>query len=147
MIYTSMDILTDARVNELKKHTEFVGHCDTNLFDHLLGTYKILKENGKPEYLCWAGLFHSVYETEYVSFNTFYTREQVRTIIGERAENLVYIFCNLNPRVNKLLNREGTWSTQIYADLLDIEIANMTEQRYYNDAIKMLAAIRMNLKV
>jgi hypothetical protein len=142
-----MDILTDARVIELKSHTECIGHCDTNLFDHLLGTYKILKENSKPEYICWAGLYHSVYETEYVSFNTVYTRAQVISIIGERAENLVYIFCNLNPRINKLLNREGIWSNQVYADLLDIEIANMAQQRYYNDTIKMLAAIRTNLKV
>jgi hypothetical protein len=142
-----MDILTDARVIELKSHTECIGHCDTNLFDHLLGTYKILKKNGKPEYICWAGLFHSVYETEYVSFNTVYTRAQVISIIGEEAENLVYIFCNLNPRINKLLNREDIWSNQVYADLLDIEIANMTQQRYYNDTIKMLAAIRTNLKV
>jgi hypothetical protein len=142
-----MDILTDTRVIELKSHTECIGHCDTNLFDHLLGTYKILKENSKPEYICWAGLFHSIYETEYVSFNTVYTRAQVISIIGERAENLVYIFCNLNPRINKLLNREGIWSNQVYADLLDIEIANMAQQRYYNDTIKMLAAIRTNLKV
>lgn len=142
-----MDILQDPRVIELRRNTETVGHCDTNLFKHLLGTYKILKDSNRPEYLCWAGLFHSVYETEYVSFSTNYTREYVKLLIGEQAEHLVYEFCNLEPRVTKLLERDGDWSNQVYADLLEIELANMLEQRYYNDSVKMLEAIRTHLKV
>lgn len=142
-----MDILQDPRVIELKNNTETVGHCDTNLFKHLIGTYNILKDSNRPDYLCWAGLFHSVYETEYVSFHTSYTRDYVKSLIGEQAENLVYEFCNLQPRVNKLLERDGDWSNQVYADLLELELANMLEQRYYNDTIKTLEAIRTHLKV
>lgn len=142
-----MEILTDPRVIDLKYHTESIGHGSTSLFNHLLGTYEILKNKNLPEYVCWAGLFHSVYETEYVSFSTAYTRNQVKLIIGEQAENLVYIFCNLKPRINKLITRSTDWSNQIYADLLDIELANMAEQQYYNEAMKILEAIRSGIEV
>lgn len=142
-----MDILQDFRVVELRKNTEHIGHCDTNLFKHLAGTYKILKDANRPDYLCLAGLFHSVYETEYVTFNTPYSRDYVEQLIGKQAEHLVYEFCKLSPRINKLLDRDGDWDNQVYADLLEIELANMVEQRYYNDSIKMLEAIRSHLKV
>jgi len=130
---------------ELRQHTESIGHLDKTLFDHLWATYSILKKQGKLEYLCLAGLFHSVYETEYFKFNTPYTRNEVIALIGEQAENLVYEFCNISPRTTKLIDRDGSWSDQVYADLLDMELVNAIEQGYYNDSIKTIEAIRKHL--
>ena len=130
---------------ELRQHTESIGHLDTTLFDHLWGTYSILKKQDKPEYLCLAGLFHSIYETEYFKFNTPYTRNEVKDLIGEQAEILVYEFCNISPRTNKLIERSGNWSDQLYADLLDLEFVNAIEQGYYNDSVKTIEAIRKHL--
>jgi len=130
---------------ELKEHTGNIGHLDKTLFDHLWSTYSILKQQGKPEYLCLAGLFHSVYETEYFKFDTPYTRNEVKELIGEQAENLVYEFCNISPRTTKLIERTGQWSDQVYADLLDLEFVNAVEQGYYNDSVKTIEAIRKHL--
>jgi hypothetical protein len=130
---------------ELKEHTASIGHLDKTLFDHLWGTYSILKQQGKPEYLCLAGLFHSVYETEYFKFGNPYTRKEVEELIGTQAEHLVYEFCNIVPRTTKLIERQGNWPDQTYADLLDIEFVNAVEQGYYNDSVKTIEAIRKHL--
>lgn len=132
---------------QLEKHTAKINHLDRTLFVHLVGTYKLLKSTGKPEYVCLAGLYHSVYETEYFEFNTPFTREQVKLLIGESAEAIVYEFCNTVPRTTNLLERNGNWSDQMYADLLDVDIANMLEQGYYNDTIKTMQAIRKFLVI
>jgi len=139
--------ITDERILELKKHTENINHNDKMLFDHLYGTYLILKENNRPEYVCMAGLFHSVYETEYFQFKTPYTREYVKSILGNDAENLIYEFCTTQPRVNSLISNTKNWPDQVYADLLDIELANMIEQKYYNNDIKLIEAIRTHINV
>tara|TARA_B110000977_G_C11090784_1_gene496780 strand:- start:2254 stop:2694 length:441 start_codon:yes stop_codon:yes gene_type:complete len=142
-----MSILNDNRIIELKEFTSKIHHLDKMLFDHLYATYNILKEEmKKPEYLCMAGLFHSIYETEYFQFNTSYTRDKVKSLIGETSEKIVYEFCSLKPRINGLVSRAGNWDNQLYADLLDLEIANMKEQQYYNDEIKLIIAIRKHLK-
>lgn len=142
-----MKILQDPRILELKNHTNVLHHDNVTLFEHLYGTYQILKEKNKPEYLCMAGFFHSIYETEYFNFETPYTREKIKNLIGEQAENLVYEFCKLDLRINSLISKSNQWSDQVYADLLDIELANMAQQGYYNESIKLLEAIRKHLKI
>lgn len=134
-------------IEELKSHTAHIHHLDKFLFDHLYGTYCILKfKMQKPDYLCLAGLYHSVYETEYFEFNTIYNRDKVKNLIGSDAEEIVYEFCTTTPRINCLISRTKTWSNSLYSDLIDLELANMEEQGYYNDSIKMLEAIRKHLK-
>ena len=55
-------MIVDKVIKHLKENTEHVVHLDTNLFSHLYGTYLILKDQmQKPDYLCLAGLMHSVY--------------------------------------------------------------------------------------
>lgn len=134
-------------IKELQQRTSDLNHSQSNLFDHLYSVYLILKQQHKPEYVCMAGLYHSVYETEYFKIGKPYTREEVREQIGNKAEQLVYEFCNTVPRVTKLIERDGDWSDQMYADLLDIELANMYEQRYYNAPIQMMEAIRKHLQI
>ena len=83
------------------------GHSGRTLFDHLVGTSDILEKNGAPQYLQDAGLFHSIYGT--VSFMpgggmvSFDERDKIRSLIGERAEEIAYTFCMLDsPRVENI---------------------------------------------
>jgi len=77
--------------------TETVPHTGTYFLSHLIGVYRDLKEWGCPEHLYIAGLFHSIYGTE--AFQRFSLpvdkRDEVRALIGERAERLTYINCAL----------------------------------------------------
>src|SRR6266542_3914162 len=77
--------------------TDKVPHSQTPFLAHLIGVYTDLKEWGAPEHLVLAGLFHSIYSTE--AFQKFglplEKRDEVRALIGERAERLCYINCAL----------------------------------------------------
>ncbi len=53
---------------------------------HLVGTHRILTQWGAGAELCDAGLFHSVYGTEYFDATTGATRPQIRDVIGAGAE-------------------------------------------------------------
>ena len=137
----------NAHLTELQNRTMGIPHSETTLFDHLYSVYKLLVNENKPEYVCLAGLYHSAYETEYFKFSKPYTRDELTNCIGEKAERLVYEFCNTTPRVTCLVDRTGNWSDQMYADLLDIELANMADMRYYNTPIQMMEAIRKHLQI
>src|SRR5207253_1498525 len=77
--------------------TDKVPHSKTPFLAHLLGVYTDLKEWGCPEHVVLAGLFHSIYGTE--AFQGFSLplskRDEVRGLIGERAERLAYLNCAL----------------------------------------------------
>jgi len=78
---------------------ESVRHTDTTLFHHLINTYLILKSWNVAHYVCNAGLYHSVYGTTYNHHGTktcSRQRDFIKEIIGEEAENLVYIFCKID---------------------------------------------------
>ena len=81
------------------KHTD----GSQTLLDHLIGTRNILKRMDALDYIQDAGLFHSVYGT--ASFNKQLTsnREEIKQLIGEKAEELVYFFCAMqNPRKSQI---------------------------------------------
>jgi hypothetical protein len=138
-------VITEHCIVELSNYTNTINHHDRTLFEHLFGTYTLLQNLGKPKHVCLAGLYHSVYETEYFQFNSPFTRPMVQKLIGEQAETIVYEFCNTVPRTTNLVERRGNWSNQMYADLLDVDIAQLKEQGYYNDVIKTMEAIRTHL--
>jgi hypothetical protein len=77
--------------------TDKVPHTKTRFLSHLIGVYRDLRAWGCPEHVGLAGLFHSIYGTE--AFQGFALplekREEVRTLIGERAERLAYLNCAL----------------------------------------------------
>ena len=92
------------------------------MFDHLYSVSKQLKNNDAPQYLQDAGLFHSVYGTTYFKPKMTQDREVVRSLIGDKAENLVYLFCNMkHPRKE---NIELIKDDEVREDLLNIERAN-----------------------
>lgn len=110
--------------------TAHVNHSGGNFFSHLKSTYELLEKDGEEQYLCDAGLYHSVYGTCYFdpgqSAST--NRETIVRHIGERAENLVWIFCNTEDRMNAILDNSGAWSKDVWIDLLKLERANILEQ-------------------
>ncbi len=64
---------------------------------HAVGVYRDLTSWGCTEEVCDAGMFHSVYGTELFQKFTLplERRDEVRALIGERAESLAYINCAL----------------------------------------------------
>ena len=102
------------------------------LIEHLIGTAKLLKELGRNETEQKAGLFHSIYGTEYYKHSEKLNvkREEVKNLIGEESENLVYIFCNLRDRKNTIL--KGQLDEPIKTQLRWIEYANLREQNPKN---------------
>jgi hypothetical protein len=92
--YQPPQSIADQLRQELNKMSR---HLDRHLFDHFIGTYRILKKWNSPEYVCLAGLAHALYGTE--SFRNISiplnSRSHLREIIGEEAERLVYYYCVL----------------------------------------------------
>lgn len=75
--------------------TEKVAHTEGSFLTHLIGVYRDLEKWGCDEELCRVGMFHSIYGTE--KFQKFALpldrRDEVRQLIGERAERLAYCNC------------------------------------------------------
>ena len=114
-ISTKIKFLEDIGTDE-KSHTE------RSLLDHLLGTYNKLKEWNAPEYLQDAGLFHSVYGTSSFKHQSTNNRDAVRDLIGEQAEEIVFMFCSTEaPRTENFRNMKDG---QLKADLLLLSEAN-----------------------
>ena len=121
-------------------------HSGHTLWQHLVGVHDILQASKFPEYLCLAGLFHSVYGTQVfkkVTVNKSH-RAQVQSLIGEQAESLAMAFCELpRPKLFETTLQQGIepppdWMQQLnanydkqqfLADLLALECANLAEQR------------------
>jgi hypothetical protein len=60
---------------------------------HLLGTRRLLASWGERPALCDAGLFHSVYGTEYFEPERAASRDDVVAIIGADAERIAWLWC------------------------------------------------------
>ena len=111
-----------------------------SLYDHLVNVSLLLKKEGNEEYVCVAGLFHSVYGTQYWKHVLTADREKIRELIGDKAERLVWLFENLDRGKwwefygnEKKPNREGELidvSVQEEADLVGIIRCNEMEQKH-----------------
>ena len=139
-----MDEQLEKRLRFLRKaNTEGMPHSDCALLDHLLGTRQLLVEWEARPALCDAGLFHSVYGTEYYELKAIplTMRNEVQGLIGEEAESLAWFFCMIrretlyeNPgregdfRVQHRLTDEWLPLTKLqFQDLLTLNIANTLE--------------------
>jgi hypothetical protein len=129
----------------IRVQTESVGHSGRTLFEHLKGTHDLLQRRGAADYVCLAGLFHSIYGTNIFRHQALpiSERNRVKDLIGDRAELLAYIFCSCN-RPRALLEAVGrgapyhvvNWrdgeiillSEAGMIDLLEIEAANLEDQ-------------------
>lgn len=135
----------------LKKFEELskdIFHGNSSYFDHSYGVYKILKELNSPEYIFLAGLFHSIYDTEYFKTNISITRQEISSIIGNKSENLVFKFCNIRNRYENILNNYLNFDKQTHKDLCLIEYANLKEQsKRVNDNILIENCLKLQEKI
>ncbi|MBL8849697.1 MAG: hypothetical protein JNG89_08430 [Planctomycetaceae bacterium] len=79
---------------------------------HLIGVYKDLDAWGCDRDLCRAGLFHSIYGTE--MFRRWALplerRDEVKSLIGERAEWIAYVNCLMDRSTfDALLQSDGPY--------------------------------------
>jgi len=114
-------------------------HSRGTLLDHLQGVERILDRWGYPMYLRMAGLFHSIYGTEGFPKPRTSDRENVKNLIGERAEKLVDHYCSMIRRSfveatisdhKILLYRDGSdrpVTEKELHDLVVIDLANIAE--------------------
>lgn len=130
--------------------TAEIPHSGKSLFEHLRGTYLLLRQWECGDAVCYAGLFHSVYGTHIFRHQAIpYTkREEVRRLIGKEAEWLAYLFsvsdrppgliralrtCMIFDTVNQT---DVVISTEELRALIIIECANLLDQRAVGTFIK-----------
>ena len=77
---------------------EQVPHTHKSYLAHLIAVFRSLESQGYPEDVCRAGMFHSIYGTERFQGFTLplERRDEVRGLIGDRAERLAYMNCAMN---------------------------------------------------
>jgi SM-20-related protein len=115
-------------VQWIKDRTEGIPHSGTDLFHHLYNTAMTIESmKGVPHHIINAGLYHSIYGTEYFDPELEVTKEEVIEQIGEKAEKLVHLFCTLKNRYDSILNNTGNWDAETHFGLLLLELANMLE--------------------
>ncbi len=121
-------------------------HSGRTLLDHLRGTHDLLTAWGAAEHVRTVGLFHSIYGTSIyqISLVSPYRRDCVRERIGADAEELVYLFSvaarpealvsaleqtGVTVAIRSVPGQEISLSRKTYCELLEIECANLIEQR------------------
>ena len=136
-------------------------HSGRTLFDHLKGTYDVLRDWNCPEHVCLAGLFHSIYGTNVFHHKSvdFKERPTIKALIGSRAEHLVYLFCVIDrPKVfldaqnmfqRHLWDRHNCQLVSVPKEvrdaLVEIEAANLLEQGLSNrDTLERLSKMVNN---
>jgi hypothetical protein len=121
-----------------------VEHPSGTLAEHLRGTYDVLASWSCPEHVRLAGLYHSVYGTEFFRTETIAldARERVKEAIGDPAEQLAFLFCVMRrSSLYDNLDRGAPYSVEDreggrialagieqFAELLALDVANRLEQ-------------------
>ena len=119
--------LESEKVKFVFEKTKDVGHGDKTFFEHLYNTSKIIEKIFPNEtYLVDAGLYHAIYGTCYFEFNSEITRDNIRKIIGDRAEDLVYFYSTLENRIDQIL--EHKFQEPLQKELYILEYANLLDQ-------------------
>mmetsp|Transcript_72128 Transcript_72128/g.150632 ORF Transcript_72128/g.150632 Transcript_72128/m.150632 type:complete len:388 (+) Transcript_72128:106-1269(+) len=75
-----------------------IWHKHGHFYSHLHDVWQMLCAWKQPQAVCRLGLFHSAYSNSFVSMNLYNPdtpagRQELRDVIGEEAENLVWKFC------------------------------------------------------
>jgi hypothetical protein len=102
------------------KNCHNIQHSKSNFFNHLIGTFNILKKWKQSEDLCTAGMFHNIYGNKYFNPNLNITREEIKNLIGDTAENLVYKYVNFDR--DKISQSEDN-------ELIILNLANSLDQK------------------
>ena len=121
------------KVEFIKELTEgtFFGDPPRPFFNHLNNVSQLIAGLFPEEqHLIDAGLYHSVYGTSYFHFESDVTREQVQSLIGEKAENLVHVFCSLERRSIQIVQHK--FPLTIQKDLYILEYGNILDVAIYD---------------
>lgn len=137
--------INDKAIDFLMPLTKDVPHSGRTFFEHLYNVMRILEQMRAPREVCAAGLFHSIYGTEYFKADVGVTRDQVRELIGSYPEFLANEFCTLRDRLQTLLTNAKKYPATVQRDLLMIEMANLIDQNVNGKADKKIGAIRKAL--
>lgn len=124
------------KIELLKKYgADKQPHSERMFLEHLEGTAKLLKNMGCRQALIDAGLYHSIYGTEFFKPWNSPSREEVKQVIGEEAEYLAWVFCRLNRKKlsannsnMELLDGGHIENVNLHQDMLHIALANLLEQ-------------------
>jgi hypothetical protein len=128
--------LSFSRNRELVAFLEQLGarrieHTQRTFLDHLVGTAAILERWGARDAVCQAGLFHSIYGTEYFgdAVLSFDDRDRVRSVLGAEAERLAYVFCAFDRNsIHGAMRRSPPSVRQFQGDaLIEISVAEMSD--------------------
>ena len=104
-----------------------IPHRDDNLLAHSTRVSGMLYSYGRSMDEVKAGLFHSIYGTEFQMYKIHISRQEVQDVIGENSEHIVNLFCTLNDRVNTILYGKGL-SEPDKTNLRWLEYCNIKDQ-------------------
>ena len=104
-----------------------IPHRDDNLLAHSTRVSGMLYYYGRSMDEVKAGLFHSIYGTEFQMYKIHISRQEVQDVIGENSEHIVNLFCTLNDRVNTILYGKGL-SEPDKTNLRWLEYCNIKDQ-------------------
>jgi hypothetical protein len=132
------DFLVEIGIDEIP-------HTHKSYLAHLIAVYRSLEAQGFPEDVCRAGMFHSIYGTE--KFQGFTLplerRDEVRALIGDRAERLAYLNCTMDRAsldravdhgvepysvIDRITGEEVRLSRQDFDDLCRVHLFDWLEQ-------------------
>jgi hypothetical protein len=124
---------------------ERIDHSKKTYLGHLIAVHRLMETEGCEEDLCRAGMFHSIYGTEL--FQGFKLpldrRDEVRALIGERAERLAYLNCAVDRSTldrevesgiepyritDRIIGEEVRLSRQDFDDLCRVHLYDWLEQ-------------------
>ncbi len=109
-----------------------IRHSARTFLDHLVGVARILERWGASVSATKAGLFHSIYGTEYFkgAVLTFADRPKIRALVGDDAERLAYVFCAFDrSSLYRALTRGAPYAVDLVAggtlDVTPSEVADL----------------------
>ena len=108
---------------------------EDSLLSHSIRVAGLLYNYGRPMDEVKAGLFHSIYGNEFQRYKIDVSREEIKTIIGERSEHIVNLFCTLNDRVDTILYARGLKEPD-KTTLRWLEYCNIKDQAPEADILK-----------
>lgn len=132
-----------------RRGAESCRHGRGSLLRHLYNTFDVLTTWRQPDRVRLAGLMHSIYATDAYARPLFDLTERVavRSLIGEEAEHLSYLFCALEREdlftrlrssdgtvidIMRIADRRGHEQVRLnrrdVGDLLVLHIANVADQ-------------------
>jgi SM-20-related protein len=143
LVFKTMDAEKSSKaVDFLVEKTKGYEHSGRTFLNHLFGTMALLEKHNLPKEVCQAGLFHSIYGTEYYKFiDPSITREVVQGLIPKYSEELAYEFCYTPNRTQSFLKNEKGYSKEMRQHLLHMEAANLSDQNQtgrFSEQIKQI---------